>query len=443
MRNTLPNGVRPVHRVGRLFLPAVLSLLVPVVSRADAPPANDLSWWLRLRSTGYAFQTVDPSNSGTDRFGAYQGVEGGVRGLARGRVTLRVSGRLADDFRLSERITDRARLYSAYIDAALPGHTRARLGRQFVQQEATGLTLDGLFLGVRKGRRWEGSIWGGVRAPLITEYRDRTGDFGEDPAVGIRLVARGGRGARIALGYAYRERDGIVSSRPIGAGVWWTPLKSVRATGRAAYDLAREVWDRAEFRVRWKPVRTGIALAAQYVDRSNRADAASWFSRFTGVERSRLGRVTARYDRKDRFGGEIEYSGAFVGERTSTRLGGALIVPGGRVGYSARLGDAGEESSVYGDFSIDPLRWLRLAGGARISTYALFEDAPSDEERDLTTAWARVRLVPARGSALTVEAQRVENPAYSEDYRFLVGLDLTAGGGDLPSGWNRRGGVAR
>lgn len=408
---------------------------------APAPAGGDLNWWVHLRTTGYAFQAADTDNAygETDRFGAYQHVDGVVSGLAGGRVTLRASGRLADDFQLGDRVTDRARLYTGYMDARLSEKAKVRLGRQFVHQEATSLTLDGLLVTFSKKSCMEVSVWGGVRAPLLTSYRDRTGDFGEDPAAGIRLQSRYFRNYRFSLSHAYRERDDKVSSRPLGFGMWMNPIENVRATARIAYDLEQEFWMRAEFGVRWRPARTGPAVALQFVDRSNRADAASWFSRFNRVERARIGRLTTRYEMENRFGGELEYSGAWVDSRTSTRLGGALLVPDGRLGYSARLGDSGEESTFYGDYSRRLMPWLRLGAGASVSTYALFKDAPEEEERDLTTAWGRMVLTPRPGIGLTVEGQRVENPAFSEDVRLLVGLDLSAGGGNLPAGWTGRG----
>ncbi len=405
------------------------------------PGGGERSWWVHLRSTGYAFQAArsDSAYGEIDRFGAYQHVDGVVTGLAGGRVTLRISGRVADDLQLSERISDRARLYAGYFDARLNERVKIRLGRQFLHQEATSLTLDGLQLSLVPMKVFEISLWGGVRAPMITSYRDRTGDLGEDPAAGIRLVSRHFRNYRLSLSHAYRERDDKVSARPLGFGLWMKPFRTVQATARASYDLEQEFWVRAEFSARWRPSPTGLSIAAQIVDRSNRADAASWFSRFDQVERARMGRLTSRYECKSRFGGELEYSGAWVDSRSSTRLGGALLVPGGRLGYSVRLGDSGEESTFYGDYSRRLMRWLRIGGGAYVSTYALFKDAPEDEERELTTAWGRMVLTPRPGVGITVEGQRVENPFFSEDNRLLVGLDLSAGGGRLPSGWYGRG----
>lgn len=439
----VPTGSRIGPHVRSVFLAAILFGSAGSCGSAAAatPPGGGLDWWVHLRSTGYAFQTVAGDEEGTeiDRFGAYQHVEGTVSGLAGGRITLRASGRAADDFQLSERITDRARLYTGYLDARLGGGFGARLGRQFHHQEGTSLTLDGLLLRYKAASGCEVVAWGGVQAPIITPYRDRTGDFGEDPAAGVRIVGVPDPRVMLTISHAYRERDDRVAARPLGLGMRLMPCKHVRATARAAYDLEQEFWMRAEFAARWRPKRTGPAVILQYVDRSNRADAASYFARFTGVERARVGRLTTRYELANRFGGEIEYSGAWVDTRTSTRVGGAVVVPGGRVGYSARLGDSGEESTFYGDIAHQPLSWLRLGVGASVSTYALFEDAPDDDERDLTTAWGRAEIFPCSGVGVTLEGQRLENPIYSEEFRMLFGLDLNFRGSVSERGGNEWG----
>ena len=43
--------------------------------------------------------------------------------------------------------------------------------------------------------------------------------------------------------------------------------------------------------------------------------------------------------------------------------------------------------------------------GATLSTYALFEDAPESAERELNTAFGRLRILPTSGVALTLEVQ--------------------------------------
>ena len=87
--------------------------------------------------------------------------------------------------------------------------------------------------------------------------------------------------------------------------------------------------------------------------------------------------------------------------------------PYGRVGYSARLGDAGEESRWFGDVGWRARPWLSARGRARPSSPTrCFEDAPESEERDLTTLFGRARVRPIEGLGLTLEVQRLENPFY-------------------------------
>jgi hypothetical protein len=128
-----------------------------------------------------------------------------------------------------------------------------------------------------------------------------------------------------------------------------------------------------------------------------------------------------------------------VDERTSARIGGAALFPLGCVGYSVRIGDAGEESRWYGDLSWRARPWLRVGGGATFATYALLENAPSSEERDLTTLFARLRFEPRDGTAFFLEAQSLDNPHYEEDIRVLAGLDLTMGRGTGRFGLDRGG----
>jgi len=395
----------------------------------SSDPAGPPTGWLRLRTTGYRFQAVDLYNVTLNRLGAYQEFDGALSGLARGRLALRVSGRFADDLYLKEKVTDRSRLYVGHLEARPVPHLTARLGRQFVQEGSTGLTLDGLWLTARPDPRWEVRLWGGARAPL-----SRTFEFGrvaDEGAWGARVGCQPYRGVRLAASGAYRERDGRIAARPLGIEGQFTAiphLPGVRAVGRVEYDLELDTWNRAEALAQWRP---GVGLpvvAAQVIDRRQTIDAASYFSRFVDeAKRVRLGRASVRYDYRRGFGAEAEWVGSFVGRRTATRVGGSLLLPYGRVGYSARLGAAGEESRWFGDLAYAVLPWVRLEAGATLLTYAILEDAPESEEHDLTTVYGRARVEPREGVGILLEVQNVTNPDSNHDVRFLAGLDLTAG----------------
>lgn len=428
---------------------ATVALTAP--SRALAAPGaagtalpvtwRPTSWWLRLRTTGYAFQTEPILGTAVDRFGAYQSFDGAASGLADGRIAFRASGRFADDLYLEDRSTDRARLFTGYVEVRPGARTSARLGRQFLQEGGTGLTLDGLLFEARSTRRWDAKVWGGARAPLSRKIE--AGDLGDDAAAGVRIGARPGDGVRVAASWAYRERAGRVGARPLGLEAGLAPargpLAGVALTGRVAYDLEREVWDRAEALARWATPVCPTVVTAQFVDRMPAVDAASYFARFAAAERIRAARTTVRYEHRSRVGAEVEYVGAFVDERTSARVGGALLLPVGRVGYSARVGDAGDESRWHGDVSFDALPWLSVDAGATFATYALLEDAPESDEHDLTTLFGRIRARPRPGLGATLEVQSVEGPVYSEDVRVLAGLDLTIGRGAGRFGLDRGG----
>jgi hypothetical protein len=216
-------------------------------------------------------------------------------------------------------------------------------------------------------------------------------------------------------------------------------LPGLRASGRLAYDLEREQWMRAEALAQWRPGGDLPVIALQFIDRRPSIDAASYFARFAETEHLQLGRATVRYEHHTGFGVEAEYVGTFVEERSSTRLGAALVMPIGLVGYSARLGDVGEEDRWYGDVAMEVSPWLSVEAGAALLTYALIADAPESEERDLSTAYARARLAARAGMDVTLEVQNVTNPYLEQDVRFLAGLDLTMGRGASNFGLNSGG----
>ena len=180
-------------------------------------------------------------------------------------------------------------------------------------------------------------------------------------------------------------------------------------------------------------------LSGQYLDRLPAVDAASYFIRFVPFDRIRLSRATVRYQRRSRLGGEFEYLGTWVDGEDWTRLTLAFLYPYGRIGALTRFGYAGEEVGVFGDFYIRALTWLRLGLGANYFEYALVENAPSADARDLTTVFARAEVRLRTGMDFIVEFQGLENPLYSEDFRILAGLDLTMGRGSSRLGLDRGG----
>ena len=430
--------LRRVRRQGPAGLSVVAFLLlfaVPAV--ANEPPA---SWWLHLRSTAYALQTEDASGATLDRFPAYQDFDGALSGLANGKLAFRFGGRVADDLSLKEKNTDRARLYVGQIEARIDPRFTARLGRQFVQEGPTGLTLDGLWLSARPADRWQAQIWGGARAPLDRDFK--AGALGDDAAWGARIAASPASFARVAASWAYRERFGRVSGRPAGLdGTIWLP-HGLRASGRAVYDMERDAWEREDALLQWQRKPGCPVFSAQILDRRPDVDASSYFARFMGkyVERVRMGRTSIQYVHRTGFGAEAEYVGTFVDERTSARIGGAILAPVGRLGYSARIGDVGEESRFFGDASVRVLPWLRLEAGGALETYSLLDDVEGDaQEDDLTSVFGRARIFPRSGIGVTLEVQSVDNPTYKSDVRFLAGLDLTMGRGASRFGLDRGG----
>jgi hypothetical protein len=436
---------RPRHAVAA-FAAIALGLLpaAPAAAQESAGTGDAAgyaspksSWWLHLRTTGYSFQVEDPGAPRLDRFGAYQDFEGAIAGFGGGKFSLRASGRFADDLSLDEETTPRGKLFSALLEARPTPRLTARLGRQLVQEGPTGLTLDGLWLSMRPNARWEGRAWGGGRAPL--DHVFNLAKLDDDRALGARLLATPCRHIRLGAGMSYRERGGLVASRLVGVegAIPWN--RGFRASGRAAYDLARESWDREDVTAEWRYRPGAPVVSAQWIDRRPSVDQASYFARFQGLERARIGRGTVRWEHPTGFGAEAEYVGAFVNRETSTRVGGAFLSPIGRAGYSARVGDAGEESAWFGDLAWRAGPWLRLEGGLTFSTYALMQDAPEVDERDLATWFGRIRAFPREGMGLLFEVQNLQNPEFSHDTRVLLGLDLTVGRGASSFGLGRGG----
>lgn len=409
----------------------------PVSAASPAAVSPPASWNLSLRSTAYLYQTEETRGESVDERRFYQYAAGGASGLAGGWLSLRASGRFANEPAGAAPSFDASRLYSGYLEARLGSRGRARVGRQFLQAGVAALTLDGAEVSYGRGGPFEASAWGGARAPRGGAFA--LGDFDRDAAAGARVVVAPGRRARLAFSGAYRERAGAVAERPVGCEITTTAIRRLTALARAAYDLESDRWARLEAQARWRPAATRPAVTLQYVDRRPSIDAASWFARFDDLGRIRLARAAVRWESRARYGGELECVGSFVRTRAASRVGLALLLPAARVGWSLRAGDAGEESGVYGEAAWQARPWLRLEGEASYLTYALLQDAPEAQERDLTSLAARARARLRPGFDVMAELQRLDNPLYDSDVRFLLGVDLAAGRGASRLGLDRGG----
>ncbi len=409
--------------------------LSPMAAKAAGPVAP--SWQVGYKATGLSYETQDPDGSISSRFNHFHVLSGNATSLAGGWLTVRGSARFAEVEPSLGRSTEPSKWYSGICEARLGTNTKALLGRQFVQAGVTSLTLDGVRMRHRFNRRWHLSAWAGARAPGDLAF-DING-FDQDAAVGGRVTYQPSSRWRWGFSTAYRERNGQVAARPVGAELMTRALDNTRALARLAYDLEQERWVRVQAQAQWRRSPAAPVVDLQYIDRYPTVDAASWFARFMNLERIRLLRVAARHELPSRFGGEVSYLGSFVGGRSSSRLGLAALVPGGRIGYSLRLGDAGEENRVFGEYGYRLLPWLRLEAEAAVLSYTLLQDAPADQDRDVTTLAARARVGLRPGMRLLAEVQSLHNPDYDSDVRVIVGLDMSLARGNSRLGLDRGG----
>jgi len=412
---------------------------VSALAAADASdgPAPPTSWRLGLRSTGYFYQLRGPDGARDDRYQSYQTVTGSASGLAGGLLTLRGAGRYAGDPAIVGPGFSTSRLYTGYLEARPSPEFEARLGRQYVAGGLHGLTLDGLRLSLHRGSGPEIVLWGGARAPLGLGFDP--GDLEADAAAGARIAFRPGRRWQVALTGAYRERLGRVAEQPVGLEAKTTLLRDCRLLGRAVYDLEQSRLAKTQLLALWQPRGLGTSATLQLISRSPGIDAASWFARFADPGRIRVARAAIRHRFPSRYGGELEIMGRFSEERRSTRVGAALLLPLGRIGYALRQGDAGEASRLYGEIGHRPLPWLETDARVAVSAYALLEDAPADLERDLVTMTARLRATLRPGLRLLAQVQSLDNPVYAKDVRLLIGVDMSMAGGATRYGLGRGG----
>ena len=429
-------------RVKALWLPLlVLSLSAAASDGVDpgyAPQLWDtVSWRMHLRSTGYAFETVNAQDRSLQHFGFYQHFDGSVANLLRGHVSFRMAGRFADDLNVKPRLTDRERLYVGYAQYAQNQWAlRARAGRQFIQEGPNSLTLDGAWMKLSPVHPVELSVFAGARAPESRTYEFEA--IEQETAVGVRTLFRPSSKVQGAVSYGYFERDSMIAAKPVGFELRGAPKQGVRAFARAVYETQSEDWTRAEFSAQWRQRRDWPTLSIHLLDRQPSIAADSWLRQFD-VERIQIARASAQMTTQRGFGAELEVFGANVDTRESGRVAGRLLFPVGSVGYSARIGDSGEESTWIGNLGYAPLSWLKVAAGATLSTYALMEDANSEDERDLITAYGRLRAQLNTGICLTAEVQSVDSPFYSEDFRLLLGLDLVLTSAESSYGISREG----
>ena len=394
-----------------------------VASAASAPSF----WQVGLRSTGYVYQTEDLVGQSESHFQGFQVITGSASGLGDGRFTLRGTGRFANDLNLRPQGFETSRLYNGYLEAKLSSRCRARVGRQLILGGAQYLTLDGAWMSWRPAPRVDLNLWGGARSPYGHGFE--AGSLDEDSALGGRLAMKWSPRLRGALSLAINEREGHVAEQLLGLEATGSPRRQFQSFARVVYDLENEHWRRLQGQLRWRPDNGPSSASIQFVDRRPFIDPGSYFSRFANVERIRVVRASLRRERDSGFGGEFEAFGSYVDDRSASRLGAALLLPGGRVGYSVRMGDSGEENRFYGAYSRQVRPWLRAEGEATFQTYALFSDAPSSEDRELTTFSARLRAQLRPGLRVLAEVQSLDNPFYSKDVRFLMGVDLARAGG--------------
>lgn len=430
MRNRTPRAAMcgPV----RFVVCALIS--VAVIAPTAAHAATD-SWWLNLRTAGYAYQSFDASGAEIDHLEGYQSLSGAVNGLAGGRVDLRMSARLADDVQWDGETLLGSRLHTAVLETRPIRGLTVQAGRLFIHEGSASLSLDGGRVAWKPNRRVKATVWGGARTPW--DHGLDMNDFDLDRAMGARLETRTRSGLRLGLSTACRKRDGEVAERPLGLDCAYTARNGLALTGRGDYDLELEDWRRMEARIRLRAEGRRPELRVQLLSRRPRVDAASWFSRFASAERIRLARVTLRRERPEGVGGELEYLGTFVDDRTSSRVGMAALLPLGRIGWSIRVGDAGEENGFYGDLGGRLNGWLRADVSASLLDYTLLNDDPDDGRRTITTLAARLRADVRPGMELTAEVQRFATPHREKDVRLLVGMNLAAGGGPSRFGLTR------
>ncbi len=203
-------------RTGGFLLLVAFCHLASAVSGQTADPPK-ASWQVGYKGTGYAFQSQDRSGTTIDRFQQFHALSGSVTGIAGGWLTFRGSGRFAND-QLTDRVGyEQAKWYTGLAEARIGRAWKARVGRQLVQAGVTSLTLDGAEVAFQPDRSWNLAAWGGAKAPVYHTFD--FGDFDQNVALGGRIAYRPNPSWRLGISTAYRESQGKVAARPVGAEV--------------------------------------------------------------------------------------------------------------------------------------------------------------------------------------------------------------------------------
>ena len=106
---------------------------------------NPATWWFRLRTTTYNLQTAPVNGTESDHFLFYQHYDGTIANLAGGRIAIRLGGRVANDVANDGDLPVGGSAWQVgYAEVWAHRTTALRLGRMFLQEGATGATLDGL-----------------------------------------------------------------------------------------------------------------------------------------------------------------------------------------------------------------------------------------------------------------------------------------------------------
>ena len=415
------------------FLAALVLISATWTDPAAAQDSATPTWSAQLRSTAYFYQVEDQTEAETDLAPFYEHFDLSVARLAAGRLSFRVSGRYGTDLMDDGAIDGEDRLYVGYAGLRFDRwDTRARVGRQFLQEGTNRHTLDGVWLALRPSRAWQVHAWGGAEAPSDRSFE--AADFDQDAVYGARVIGR------VSGWVSTRESNGETNATPVGGELILSPTRGLRTMVRGSWETEESELERFDVLAQVQPWPEKPMLTVQYLDRKPMIEAGSYFARFNELlERVRVLRASLRYEGPRGLGAEIESFSSWVDERNTNRIGIALLAPHVRLGWSTKSGDAGSDSRFYGDVHYEFGHWLQLSGGAVISEYALLEDAEEADERELVTAFARARALVTEGVRVTTELQSLENPFYSHDVRFLVGLDLAMGRGASRFGWGAGG----
>jgi len=401
---------------------------------AQAPP----SWSAQLRSTAYFLEQAEPGESEVQaRLPFYEHFNAHAGGLLDDRLDLRFSGRYASDAQFDGGVAEEGKWFVGYARLRLePWQMQLRAGRQFIQEGTVFATIDGGWVSLRPVPRLGLSAWGGVTSPSARQF-----EFGDDFRAGGRASYMFSRGLRLSAWGENRSRDGRTLAIPVGGELLARPIPTLRTLVRGAWDLQSEEFERADLMLNWRHRRSWPTVQAHYLIRTQAYESGSWWEQFSeDLHDVQLLRGSVRWTNAKGIGGELRGFSSFVDERKETQIGAAFLAPHLRAGLALLDGDAGEQLRFYGDVNWTFAERLDTAAGVSFTNYALVPDPTSDQERDLTSMFARAGYRIAPGAELMTELQYLDNPFYKSDVRVLVGLDLMAGRGASRLGFGSGGG---